>query len=126
MSPRGIALGLGVASALLTVLELVLGEVVLGASELLHRTTKANLLHWVLGLIMLGGFFARTAAASRTALRVGGIALFVISAAGILWADAFGASLGFDGGMPLAYNAYHGVGALMALSAGFLTSPEEA
>ena len=126
MRPRRIALTLGIAFAILTILELVLGEVTLGAAELLHRTTKANILHWVLGLIMLGGFFARTVAAARMALRVGGIALLVISAAGIVWADAFGASLGFDRGMPLAYNAYHAVAALIALSAGFLTATEEA
>ena len=124
MRPRGIALALGIAFALLTALELVIGELSLGGMELLHRTTKVNILHWLVALTMLGAIFARSRAASRKVLRVGGIVLLVISAAGILWADAFGAALGFGTGVPLAYNAYHGTGALLALVGGFLLPAE--
>ena len=126
MSPRGIALALGVAFAVLTALELVIGELRLGGMELLHRTTKANILHWLVALTMLGAFFARSPSASRKVLRVGGIVLLVISVAGIFWADGFGASLGFGTGMPLAYNAYHGAAALLALVGGLLLSAEPA
>ena len=120
MTPRGIALGLGTAFALLTVLELLFGEVSLGDAELLHRTTKANILHWLLALTMLGAFFAGSTGVTRTILRIGGIVLIGISLSGIFWADALGTSMGFGGGMPVLYNAYHGAAALLALFGGFL------
>ena len=124
MTPRGIALGVGIAFTLLTALELIFGEVALGEAALLHRTTKANILHWVVALTMLGAFFARSSSAMRTVLRVGGVALLLISLWGIFWANALGSALGFGGGLPAAYNVYHGVGALFALSGGFLFSQE--
>jgi hypothetical protein len=124
VTPRGIALGLGIAFALLTALELLLGDLSAGDAELLHRTTKANILHWVVALTMLGAFFARSSSASRTILRFAGMTLLVISVWGILWPAAFGTSLGFGGEVPIAYNAYHAAAALIALSGGFLLSGE--
>ena len=124
VTPRGIALGLGIAFTLLTTLELLFEELTLGEAALLHRTTKGNILHWVVALTMLGAFFAGSASAIRTVLRVGGVALLLISLWGIFWADAAGTALGFGGGLPAAYNAYHGVAALIALAGGFLLRTE--
>jgi hypothetical protein len=126
VTPRGVALGLGIAFALLTALELLLGDLNVGDGELLHRTTKANILHWIIGLAMLGAFFAGSSRAPRTILRVVGIILLVTSLWGILWPAAFGTSLGFGGGVPAAYNAYHAAAALIALFGGFLLSAERA
>ncbi len=126
MTPRGVALGLGIAFAVLTGLELLIGELSIGSTELIHRTTKANILHWVIALGMLGAFFTASRTTSRTILRVGGLVLVAISLWGILGADALGAALGFGGGIPLSYNLYHSAGALIALSGGFLIRPERA
>lgn len=126
MTPRGIALGLGMAFAILTGLELLIGEWAVGGTELVHRTTKVNILHWLVALAMLGAFFAAAPAATRTILRVSGVVLAAISLWGIFGADSLGTSLGFGGGMPVSYNAVHAAAAVIALSGGFLGRLEKA
>ncbi len=119
MTPRGVALGLGVSYAALTVLELLLGEWSVGEAEVLHRTTKVNLLHWTAALAMLGSFFAG-AGASRGVLRIAGIAFLGLAIWGITSTGSLGTAFGFDGSVPWTYTAYHAVTAILALSGGFL------
>ena len=126
MTVRGIALGLGIFFALLTALELVPGEAALGDMTLLGRTTKVNLFHWAAALAMLGAFFSRSAGASRTTMRIGGVVFLAMTAWGVFSADGLGSFLGFADGIPAAYNAYHGAAAALALSAGFLLHPAPA
>lgn len=126
MTPRGIALGLGLALALLTALELVFGQLAVGDAQMLQRTTKANLLHWVVALTMLGAFFARSTGALRTILRVVGLILLAFSLWGILSPDGFGRAFGFGGGIPNAYSVYHAAAALIALWGGFLAVEKRA
>jgi hypothetical protein len=120
VTARGVGLGLGICFALLTALELLLGEAALGGVELVHRTTKINIFHWIVALAMLGTFFARSDAATRTTLRIGGAVLLVMAVWGAFWAGGLGSFLGFTGEIPGAYNVYHGAAALLSLSAGFV------
>lgn len=126
MTTRGVGLGLGIAFALLTALELLLGEAALGDTELLRRTTKINIFHWTMALTMLGAFFSASDGATRTAVRIGGSVLLVVALWGALWAGALGSFLGFAGGIPAAYNVYHAATGLLALSVGFLIRPRPA
>jgi hypothetical protein len=126
VTPRGVALGLGIAFALLTALELIVGKAALGDVELLRRTTKINILHWATALAMLGAFFAGNAGISRVVMRVAGAVLLILALWGVIWADELGAFLGFVEGMPAIYNGVHGLAGLLALSVGFLRSPRTA
>ena len=120
VTPRGLALGLGVFFALLTALELSLRDAALGDIDLLRRTTKLNIFHWGMALAMLGAFFTRNVGATRIIMRIGGGVLLAMALWGTVWADGLGSFLGFAEGIPAAYNVYHGLAGVLALSAGFL------
>jgi hypothetical protein len=113
-----VALVLGVAFALLTALELVVGAWTVGRVEIVQRTTMLNLVHWLLALSALGSFFAG-AGPARMVARIGGLALLVLGVWGFVSPDTLGSSFGFPGEIPGLYNAYHGAAALMALIGGF-------
>lgn len=120
MTPRAVALTLGVAYAVLTALELLIGQWRLGEVEILQRTTKVNLLHWAAALALLGSFFAGSGA-SRIVTRVLGLAFLGIAAWGFLAPDALGSFLGFPDEIPALYNVYHALTAVAALAAGLLS-----
>lgn len=124
MTPRAVALTLGVTYAALTALELVGGWTV-GGTDILLRTTKANLLHWAVALGLLGSYFsgART---SRIAMRVVGVILVGIGAWGFLGPGSLGDVLGFPDGIPASYNAFHLVTGASALLVGFWRAREPA
>jgi hypothetical protein len=118
VTPRAVALGLGVIFALLTVAELLFGGWQLGEVEVLRRTTLLNLLHWVVALALLGAFFAG-AGPSRMAARVVGLALLALGIWGLVSSNTLGSFLGFPDEIPGLYNAYHGSAAVLALIGGF-------
>ena len=118
MTPRSVALVLGVALASVTAAELLVGEWSPGGVTVLDRTTKGNLLHWVLALALLGSFFVG-GSASRTACRIAGLLLAALTIWGLLSAVSLGGVLGYPGEVPVSYQVIHVVTALAALTSGF-------
>jgi len=125
VTPRSVALALGVAYAVLTATELVFGEWFLGGTPILDRTTKANLLHWLVALAMLGAFFAG-GAPSRVMCRVAGSLFLVLTIWGLLSAVSLGGVLGYPDGIPVSYQALHALSAIGALIGGFARRAERA
>ncbi|MGH2711129.1 MAG: hypothetical protein ACRDH9_08005 [Actinomycetota bacterium] len=103
MKARTVALTLGVSFGALTVLELVFGDWAIGSIRLLERSTKANLLHWALALVLLGSFFANQRAVSL-ACRIVGPILLVLGIWGLLSARSLGDVLGHTDGIPVTYS----------------------
>ncbi|MGH2692579.1 MAG: hypothetical protein ACRDHM_08770 [Actinomycetota bacterium] len=118
MSPRSVALALGVAYASLTAVELLIGEWSVGGVAVLDRTTKANLLHWVVALAMLGSFFAGSTT-SRLACRTAGFLFLGLAAWGLLSAVSLGGVLGYPDAIPVSYRVLHALTAIVALVSGF-------
>jgi hypothetical protein len=118
VTPRKIALALGVIFAVLTVVELVAGDWSPGGLNILDRTTRANLLHWALALVMIGSFYAGSEA-SRLACRVVGIVLLALAAWGLLSAATLGTVLGYSDGIPASYQVLHLLTAVAAIGFGF-------
>ena len=125
MTPRSVALALGVAYAVLTAAELLSGERSVGGTPVLERTTKANLLHWSVALAMLGAFFAG-GAPSRVACRVAGAFFLILAVWGLLSAASLGGVLGHPEGIPASYQALHALSAIAALVGGFASRAERA
>lgn len=119
MTSRTIALGLGVGYALLTLAELVFGDLAVGEVSILDRTTRSNLLHWLLALAFLGSYFSG-GDVSRIACRVAGPVLLALSVWGLLSAVSLGGVLGHQEGVPGPYQVIHLLTALVALAGGFL------
>jgi hypothetical protein len=117
VTPRAVALTLGVTYAVLTALELTGGWAV-GGTNILLRTTKANLLHWAIALGLLGSFFSGPKP-SRIATRVAGVILLGIGAWGFLSPASLGGVLGFPFEIPTSYKAFHLVTGAGALFGGF-------
>jgi hypothetical protein len=59
-------------------------------------------------------------------MRIGGVVFLLMTVWGVFSADGIGSFLGFGDGIPAAYNVYHGVAAVLALSAGFVFRPRPA
>lgn len=118
MTPRAAALGVGAGYALMTVLELVFGEISIGGAVILDRTTKFNLLHWAVALAMLGSFFAGSSP-SRLACRIVGSIFAVVGAWGLLSASSLGTVLGYADGIPVAYTILNLLTGAICLTAGF-------
>jgi hypothetical protein len=125
VTPRSVALALGVAYAVLTAAELLFGQWSLGGTPILDRTTKANLLHWSVALAMLGAFFAG-GAPSRVACRVAGAFFLILAVWGLLSAVSLGGVLGHPEGIPASYQALHALSAIAALVGGFASRAERA
>jgi hypothetical protein len=111
----------GVAFALLTALELVIGQWAVGEADILLRTTKSNLLHWAVALVLLGAFFSGLEA-SRIAVRVVGTILAGIGAWGLLSPSTLGDFLGYAGEIPSSYAVLHLLAGVGCLVAGFVGS----
>jgi hypothetical protein len=123
VSPRAVALVLGIAFVALTAAELVIGEWSPGGVTILDRTTKANLLHWSVALAMLGSFFAG-AAPSRLVCRIAGSLFLALAVWGLLSAVSLGRLLGYPDGVPGSYQALHALSAIAALIGGFVRRVE--
>lgn len=122
---RTYALIFGIAYLGVALLEVILGDEgwVTGDSVILGRTTEQNLVHWAVGVLVLGSFFAGDTAA-RTVARIVGVVFVVVTILGIVANDFTGELLGYpdDFGLPVSYNIVHALTAVVALYAGFATS----
>jgi hypothetical protein len=114
------ALVFGVAYLAVAVLEDVLGSggLKIGGTTILQVTLVQNLIHWVVGLAVLGSFFAGEAMA-KTVARAVGLVFVLVTLLGVLVEPLTGQLLGFPDGLPLSYNLVHLLTAAAALFAGF-------
>jgi hypothetical protein len=115
---RFYALVFGVAYIGVALLELILGDLRIGDALILQRTTLQNIVHFAIGIAVLGSFFAGERA-SRTMARVVGVVLLILAIYGFIAPDSLGSLLGYDGDIPMSYNIIHLVSAVLALFAGF-------
>ena len=115
---RFYALVFGIAYIGVALLELILGDLTVGSTVILARTTLQNIVHWAVGIVVLGSFFAGEAAA-RTVARIVGIVFVALTIYGFVAPDSLGDLLGYGGDIPMSYNIVHLATALLALFAGF-------
>src|ERR671914_2107402 len=115
---RTYALIFGIAYIAVALLELILGDLTAGDFVILQRTTLQNIVHWAVGVVVLGSFFAGEAAA-RMVARIVGIVFVALTIWGFVSPSSLGDLLGYGGDIPLFYNIVHLVTALVALFAGF-------
>jgi hypothetical protein len=117
---RTYALVFGIAYLSVALLEVILGSsgLAVGDTVILRVTPVQNAIHWIVGLAVLGSFFAGEIAA-RTSARVIGIVFVVVTLLGFVARDLTGQLLGFDGPLPWSYNLVHLATAAVALFAGF-------
>lgn len=117
---RVYALVFGIAYIAVALLEDILGSkgLVLGGQTILKVTLVQNAIHWVVGLTVLGSFFAGDAIARLVARSVG-IVFVLVTALGFIARGTTGNLLGFHGPLPWTYNVVHLATAAAALFAGF-------
>jgi len=115
---RFYALVFGVAYIGVSLVELIFGDISVGDTVILERTTMQNIVHWAVGVVVLGSFFAGEAAA-RTVARIVGVVFVILTIYGFVAPDSLGDLLGYGGDIPMSYNIIHGLTALVALFAGF-------
>ncbi len=117
---RFYALVFGIAYIGVALLELITGDegLVIGNTVILARTTLQNIVHWAVGVVVLGSFFAGEAAA-RTVARVVGIVFVALTIYGFVAPESLGDLLGYSGEIPMSYNIVHLATAVLALFAGF-------
>ncbi|MGH9168885.1 MAG: DUF4383 domain-containing protein [Acidimicrobiia bacterium] len=115
---RFYALVFGIAYIGVALLELILTDLTIGDTVILQRTTLQNLVHFAVGIVVLGSFFAGEMAA-RNVARIIGIVFVALTVYGFVAPDSLGDLLGYDGDIPMSYNIVHLVTALLALFAGF-------
>lgn len=117
---RTYALVFGIAYLAVALLEVILGSggLTLGETVILRVTPAQNAIHWIVGLAVLGSFFAGESA-SRTVAQAIGIVFVIVTALGFVARDLTGQLLGFDGPLPWSYNIVHLATAAVALFAGF-------
>ena len=97
----------------------------IGDLVILQRTTLQNIIHFAVGIVLLGSFFAGETAA-RNVARVIGVVFLALTIWGFLSPSGLGEFLGYDGDIPAVYNFVHLVTALLALFAGFAGSRRRA
>ncbi len=117
---RSYALVFGIAYLAVALLEVILGSsgLAVGDTVILRVTPVQNAIHWIVGLAVLGSFFAGETTA-RTVARVIGIVFVVVTLLGFVARDLTGQVLGFGGPLPWSYNLVHLATAAVALFAGF-------
>jgi Domain of unknown function (DUF4383) len=114
------ALVFGIAYLGVAVIEVALGSngLKIGDTTILQVQLVQNAIHWVVGLAVLGSFFAGESTAKLVARAVG-IVFVLVSILGIFVEPLTGQLLGFSGALPLSYNIVHVLTAAAALFAGF-------
>jgi hypothetical protein len=114
------ALVFGIAYLAVAVLEDVLGTggLKLGGTTILQVTVVQNLIHWIVGLAVLGSFFAGENWAKLVA-RVVGVVFVLVTLLGLFVEPLTGQLLGFPNALPMSYNLVHLLTAAAALFAGF-------
>jgi hypothetical protein len=118
---RFYALVFGIAYIGVAILELFYPEsdpLTIGDTVVLQRTVLQNVVHFAVGIIVLGSFFAGEAPA-RMVARVIGVVFLILTVYGFVAPDSLGELLGYDGDIPAVYNFIHAVTAVLALFAGF-------
>lgn len=117
---RFYALVFGLAYIGVSLVELIFGEIRLGDTVILQRTTLQNIVHWLVGIAVLGSFFAGEAAA-RMVARIVGIVFLVLVVWGFVAPESLGGILGYgeNTAIPMSYNIIHLLTGLLALFAGF-------
>lgn len=120
---RMYALIFGIAYVGVALLEVILGSsgLKIGDTLLLKVTLLQNVIHWAVGIVVLGSFFAGDVAAKMVA-RVIGIVFVLVTVVGFVARDLTGDLLGFSGPLPWSYNIVHLITALAALFAGFVAA----
>lgn len=114
------ALVFGIAYLGVAVLEVALGSngLKIGGVTILQVQLVQNLIHWVVGLAVLGSFFAGENVAKLVA-RIVGIVFVVVVLLGLFVEPLTGQLLGFPEALPASYNVVHILTAAAALFAGF-------
>jgi hypothetical protein len=114
------ALVFGIAYLAVAVLELALGSggLVIGGTVILQIQPVQNAIHWIVGLAVLGSFFAGESWAKLVARAVG-VVFVAVTLLGLFVEPMTGQLLGFPGALPASYNVVHLLTAVAALFAGF-------
>ena len=114
------ALVFGLAYLGVALLEVVLGSdgLRIGGVTILQIQPVQNLIHWAVGVAVLGSLFAGENAAKLVA-RVVGIVFVVVTLLGLFVEPLAGQLLGFPDALPMTYNLVHLLTAAAALFAGF-------
>jgi len=94
------------------------GTLMAGSQVVLKVTPVQNAIHWAVGLVVLGSFFAGTPTAKAVARGVG-LVFLLVSGLGIFARTFTGNLLGFHGPLPWSYNVVHIATMAAALFAGF-------
>jgi hypothetical protein len=122
---RVYALTFGIAYVGVGILELFFGQgnpLTVGDFVLLERTTLQNIVHFAVGVVVLGSFFAGESAA-RTVARIIGVVFLALTIWGFVSPSSVGSFFGYQGELPMFYNIVHAVTAALALFAGFASGP---
>jgi len=114
------ALVFGIAYVAVALLEDILGGngLKIGGTTILMVTVVQNAIHWIVGIAVLGSFFAGESTAKLVA-RVVGIVFVLVTLLGFFVEPLTGNLLGFGGSLPMSYNIVHLLTAAAALFAGF-------
>ena len=114
------ALVFGIAYLAVAILEDAFGSggLTIGGVPILQVQLVQNIIHWVVGLAVLGSFFAGENWAKVVA-RVVGVVFVVVTLLGLFVEPLTGQLLGFPGALPASYNIVHLLTAAAALFAGF-------
>jgi cytochrome b561 len=114
------ALIFGIAYLGVAVLEVALGSAGLkiGGTTILQIQLVQNAIHWIVGLAVLGSFFAGENTAKLVARAVG-IVFVLVALLGLFVEPLTGQLLGFPDALPMSYNIVHVLTAAAALFAGF-------
>ncbi len=117
---RTYALIFGIAYIAVALLEDIVGSDGLraGSQYILKLTVIQNIIHWAVGIAVIGSFFAGEVAAKMVA-RVVGIVFLLVTVLGFVARRFTGDLLGFDAPLPWVYNIVHLATAAFALFAGF-------
>ncbi|HEX2029797.1 MAG TPA: DUF4383 domain-containing protein [Actinomycetota bacterium] len=122
---RTYALVFGMAYIAVAILELFFPQsdpLEAGGFVIFQRTTLQNVIHFAVGVVVLGSFFSGEAAA-RAVARVIGVVFLALAIWGFASPGSLGAFLGYEGEIPLIYNLIHAATAALALFAGFASTP---
>jgi hypothetical protein len=121
---RFYALVFGVAYIGVAILELFFSEtdpLQIGDTIILQRTVLQNIVHFAVGIVVLGSFFAGEGPA-RTVARIVGIVFLALTIYGLAAPESLGEMLGYEEGIPAIYNIIHAATAVLALFGGFAGS----
>ncbi len=117
---RTYALIFGIAYIGVALLEVILGNdgLKIGDTVILDVEPLQNAVHWAVGIVVLGSFFAGEMAAKLVARIIGSV-FVLVTLLGFVARDFTGELFGYDGALPWSYNIVHLVTAVVALFAGF-------